>query len=68
MCVRFVVFTAVTTKNSVFWYVAVTAAVVSSALIHSNLTMEDTSSSKTSILARATMRDIPEDGNLQHKY
>jgi hypothetical protein len=49
-------------KNAVFWYVI--ANVVPSSPILVTLMMEAMRSSKTSVLTRATLRNIPEEGIL----
>jgi hypothetical protein len=75
-CVRFEVFTAVTTKNAVFWSVPpcgscqllLTANAIPRSQILFTLIMEATSSFETSVLTRVTQCYVPEDGTLHlHK-
>jgi hypothetical protein len=74
--VRFEVFTAMTMKNAVFCDVTpcgpcknrllVTANIVPNSQILVTLIMDALSSSETSVLTRATQRNIPQDGTLHH--
>jgi hypothetical protein len=63
----------VTIKNVIFCYVTPCgssqhASVATSPLILATLMMDALRSSETSDLTRATCRNIPEDGILQHLY